>query len=73
MSSEFNLLSEVNHTTELKTDQITSRTHISTANQKTLKVKRSMVARINDGDDELKKQPDEFRSRLEEENLPSSL
>ena len=59
MSSEVILLSEVSHEIDLKAE-MTSRTQILTAKQKSLKslkksIPRSQVIRIIDGDDELKK------------------
>ena len=59
VSSEAIYLSEVSHAIDLKEQQMTSRTQILTAKQKkSLKFKNSMVARIIDGDDELKKKHD---------------
>ena len=53
MSLEVNFLKEVSHAIDLTAQQMTSRTQILTAKQqKSLKLKKSMVARIIDGDND---------------------
>ena len=68
-------LSEVSHAIELRAEKMTSRNKILTATQRLLKLKKSMLARIIDGDEQFKKNdvPKDSHYRFEAINQKASI